>query len=552
MDQQLGILTGGHRDLPPRQRTMRDTIAWSYGLLDSSSQEVFRLVSVFAGGFTLSAAEAVRQEAGSWQGDDVVLTTEFPLPSPVSVLDCVTTLVDSSLLRPFDAALDSNDAETRFGLLETVREYGIEQLEKAGDSEVVRRAHAAWAMHLAEEAFAFAEGANQAAWFDRLEADHDNLRVALAWSSEHDPALLIRMTAALWRLWTVRGYFAEGRSWLERALANGAGADTESGIEVMYGASVFASMAQDQHRATEIAQALLGDAQERGDEPTVGKAHILLGNVRLKQGDTERAHSEFEAAFARLRSPEDDPFIAVVINNLGTIASHQGRHEDAKRLLGQALDLWRRLGNTWGIRDGLHDLGDAAMRRGDDVAAAKHFRDSLHLAAGEHDHSGVVWGIERIAIVAANGDDAETAARLLGVSEALASALSLGYPDVPERHADVTALLRKRLGEQGFREAWESGKAQAVADAVADALSAIDALDAASTTVQRGPDSHGLTERQIEVLRLLAQGSSDREIADALFISHRTAMTHVARILERLDVSSRSAAVAFAFRNGLI
>src|SRR5215218_5620716 len=198
MDRSLGILTAGHRDLPPRQRTMRETIAWSYDLLDPVSQELLRIVSAFAGGFTLAAAEAVAGEGlRGIAGKEYAFPPHSLTPLP-SVLDRLATLVDASLIRQAQRAAPASDDDPRFGLLETVREFGLEQLEQVGQTEWVRQAHAAWAVALAEEARPFAEGPLQAAWFDRLEADHDNLRLALAWSAEHGRHTLIRLAAALW------------------------------------------------------------------------------------------------------------------------------------------------------------------------------------------------------------------------------------------------------------------------------------------------------------------------------------------------------------------
>ena len=202
LDQRLKLLTGGNRDLPARQQTLRAAIEWSHDLLDPDEQALFARLAVFSGGCTFEAAEAVCGDAG-----DLAL----------DVLDGLDSLTQKSLLRPEDGA----DGESRFTMLETIREYGLERLDATGDADTVRRAHADYFLTLAETAEPQLTSSDQVAWLNRLGAEHDNFRSALGWLEQGDEVdTRLRIVAALWRFWWMRGHSAEGRGWLDRALAN--------------------------------------------------------------------------------------------------------------------------------------------------------------------------------------------------------------------------------------------------------------------------------------------------------------------------------------------
>jgi predicted ATPase/DNA-binding CsgD family transcriptional regulator len=555
LDNRLALLVHGARDLPQRQQGMRDAVIWSYDLLSPDEQALFRRLGVFVDGIDLGAAEAVvRQTDRRTDGQH-----ESSLLSD-SVLDGLASLLDKSLL----SRVEAFDSAPRFVMLETIREFSLERLTAEGEGESTRSAHADWCTQLVETALPFLEGPEQAAWFDRLDADHGNLRAALAWVVDHDPARSLRLVAGLWRYWAVRGYVTEGRSWLGRAVAANRGnpsprpptgaSPSDAWSEALYGASVLASMGQDQERGAALADELLAMSRERGDRSGVGKALNLLGNAALKQGELQRAKVLYDDAFGHLRAPEDEPWIAVVLDNLGTIAHLLGDHERATDLLEQALATWRRLGNAWGVAVALHDLGDSAYRQGDFDRAEALFRDSLALNAVERDRPGVAWCLERLGLVAAVRGDHERAVRLLGAAEGLAHALGIAHPDVPEEHERTVSVAREKLGPEVFAHGWELGRSFTLAAAIAAAAEVGQTGQATARLAAAAESSppHGLTDRQRQILRLLAEGRSDREIADALFISRRTAMTHVARILAKLDVPSRTAAVAFAYKHRLV
>ncbi|MFL5761878.1 MAG: tetratricopeptide repeat protein [Thermomicrobiales bacterium] len=532
LDKRLALLVRGARDLPPRLQAMRDAIAWSYDLLSREEQTLFRRLGVFVDGITLEAAEAVS-----------------PLGIP-SVFDVLVSLLDKSLLRRVEAP----DAVTRVSMLETIREFALERLTAEGELEATRSAHAGWCVQLVESARPFLEGAEQAIWFDRLEAEHGNLRAALGWVADRDPNRMLVLVSGLWRFWAVRGHVTEGYAWLERAVAASRGDVSDPRTDALYGASALASMAREPERAVALAEELRAVSRERGDPSGVGKALNLFGNVAVQRGETDRAKTLFDEAVVHLRAPEDEPWIAVVVANIGTIAHIQGNYDRAAEFLEQALDTWRQLGNAWGIATALHGLGDSAYRQGDLDRAADLFRESFELNADEGDLPGLAWCLERLGFVAIRRGDPEQSVRLLAAAEVLAASIGIAHPDVPDEHDRLVAMARVQLGEQAFARAWELGRSLPLPAAIAEAIEVGKSKSGTvpPVTPLGSPPPLVLTERQLQIVRLIAEGLSDQEIGDALFISRRTAMTHVSRILAKLGVPSRTAAVAYAYRHGLI
>jgi non-specific serine/threonine protein kinase len=274
----------------------------------------------------------------------------------------------------------------------------------------------------------------------------------------------------------------------------------------------------------------------------------------MQHGEIERAKTLYDDAFRHLRAPEDEPWIAVVVDNIGTIAHLQGDHDQATARGEQALATWRRLGNAWGIATALQGLGDSAYRQGDLDRAEALFRESLALNADERDLPGVAWCLERLGLVAISRGDPERAVRLLATTDALAASIGIAHPDVPDEHERLVAAAREQLGEEAFARGWELGRSLPLAAAIAEAaeLGQAERATAQPATPAASSPPHVLTKRQLQIVRLIAEGLSDKEIADTLFISRRTAMTHVSRILARLDVPSRTAAVAYAYKHHLI
>ena len=363
----LNVLTRG-AGASPRQQTLRAAIAWSYDLLDPAEQAVFRRLAVFAGGCTLAAAEAVAGDGGRETGarDDAP-----------SVLDAVAELVDQSLLRP-DGGTDD---EPRFRMLETIREFGLEALATNGEAEAIPRAHARYFAGFAETAAPEFAGPRQAQTLASLETDHDNLRAALDWLHQDGsaPETEVRMAAALWEFWSVRGYLSEGRARLERALERGDEAPPTTQAAALNGLGAIAVSQGDGDRAVTLHERALALARGVDDQATVARSLSLLGEVADIRGDYDRAIALHEEALAIRRTLGDDAGIAATLLDLGFVALNQGANNVAVARIEESLPVFRKVGNTRNVAIGLDTLGILAYVAEDYPRAIGRYKESLAL-----------------------------------------------------------------------------------------------------------------------------------------------------------------------------
>ena len=341
----LAVLTSGARDVPARQQTLRNTIEWSYNLLDAQEQRLFRRLAVFAGGYTLEAAEAV-----SAQGDDAALP----------VLVGVASLIDKSLLQ--QTRLEAE--EPRFLMLETIREYGLEALAVSGEVAITRQAHAAYYLALAEEAEPELGGRQQAVWLTRLEQEQENLRAALRWllergEVERSVEKALRLSIALQRFWLVRGHWSEGRDFLERALAASEGVTALVRAKALYTAGIFA----------------------------------------MRQGDHTQAVVLCERSLALFRELGNVPGIALSLHRLGEVAWERGNFPTTRTLLEEALALWRELGNKGGMAASLEILASVVMEQGEYARARLLVEESLALRREVGNKRGIAYSLEILARV---------------------------------------------------------------------------------------------------------------------------------------------------------
>jgi non-specific serine/threonine protein kinase len=547
----LQILTGGPRDLPPRLQSMRDAIAWSYDLLSDEEQANFRRLAVFVGGFELGAAEEVLLPLAGWPEEPDQHQPHSPAGYPLDAFDSVISLVDKSLVRQ-----DEREGELRFSLLETVREFGVEQLELAGEAEEARRRHAAWAVALAESAEPALWGSAQQEWRDRLEAEHDNLRAALNWSVTADPVLAIRIAAALWWFWQTRGYLSEAQSWYKQVLAHKNGVPADVRARALLGAAFLAALQGDLERGVAFAQQGAELAEESGDATLQARGHFTLSFTEGAAGHHDVAAQHAEDALAAFRKLRDDTWLPFALNRLGIELYERGDWDAAGTYYDEALARWRALDNVWGIGTGLVNLAMLARSQGDDERAAELFRESLTHSweRGDRDSWGLIEMLHGLGGIAASSGQAEVAVHLFAAADVLRAEVGLrlqGY--VWRQYERASEIAKKELGEEGFAAAWAVGRALSLEQAVADAQAIVATKQAEPPApVRPAAANAGLTARELEVLRLLAEGKSSREIGDALFISHRTATTHVTNIFDKLAVENRAAAVARAFQTGII
>ena len=537
--QRLPLLTGGARDRPARQHTMRGAIAWSEDLLPSWEQRLFRTLAIFADGFTLTAAAAIVPDPGS------------------DLLDGIISLVDKGLLQP----LSGSAADLRFGMLETIREYGGERLAASGEAASVGAAHAAYFLGVATAARQQMEGPGRLAAHDQLRSEVENLRAALEWAlSGGDVETGQRLASELARFWVNLGDLSEGRAWLERAVAP-IGPSPPTHVEALYWAATFASLQNDTARATELGTEALRLARACGFQLGEALALIQLGDA-VEADDPDRAAALSKEAFARLHQLGEPVWEGIALRRLGEIAGRRGDRDGASAWHEAAFAIWRRLDHPWGIPDALQTLGDDALARGDlDTARVRYqtslvrwrdLRERLHM-------SGCFAGLAQVALVAGQ---AEAAARLFGVVGALDAAM--GYAPPRRAHVAIAAATdatRAAVGTAAFDAAWEEGGALSLEQAVAEALAvAAPAVEVgAALALPRYETSNnapslaglGLTPREREILRMVASGQSNQDIADALFLSVGTVKVHVTHILAKLGVKSRAVAADYAHRHGL-
>lgn len=530
LDHRLRVLVHGARDLPARQQTMRAAIAWSYDLLPPEEQALFRRLSAFAGGFSLEAAEIVVTAAGG-------VTLE--------PLEGISSLVEKSLLREVDGA-----SSPRFVMLETVREYAGEQLDLNGEADATRRRHAAWYRDLAERAWPEVMGRDDPIWLARFEVEIDNIRAALEWAMTHAEAeTALGLAYAVGFYFYVTRQLSEGCAWNERALTCGGPATDDARAAATIMAGWLNAEIGDFGRAEPLLAEGLALARAAGNQWCEGHAYMAEGLLAADRGAFEAARAAFEACLQIFEELGEEPWPTLALKNLAFVSLLGGDHAEADALFERALVRFREQGNTYGTAVTLINMAKAARVRGDFARAAMLYGEALALRWEQGDRVCVVSCLRGLALIADHLRLPEKAVRLLGAEHALRAAIGAGESR-SSSHANVLDAARRTLDEAAFGSAWSSGRALPLADAVAEALAVVDLTPRATPFPAR--NAHGLTVREAEVLRLLATGRTNPEIAEALFISTRTAQTHVQHIFDKIDVGTRAEAAAYATKQGLL
>jgi predicted ATPase/DNA-binding SARP family transcriptional activator len=410
----LQLLTGGAQDLPSRQQTMRATIDWSYTLLAPNVQALFAQLGVCVGGCTIEAAEAI---CGMYGEPDM------------AVLDRLQTLVDQSMLQ----RIEDPAGESRFLMLGTLREYALEQLEASGELEAIRRRHTAYFLALAEAAEPQLRSAAQVVWWHRLEQEHNNLRATLRWALERaDTVMALRLGAALWRFWFVRGYWSEGRSWLEHMLTS---SKTTGSLHVRahvrLGAGVLALYQGDYRAAHLHLEESIALCREGSDQRGVTYAQIYLALMAMWQGDRPQAIALSEESVALFRQGEDRWGLALALTSIGAYGQVEARLEES-------LALWQELGDTWGTAHALVEAGHMALEHGDYKRAATLYEQSLSRYHAMDDKRGIAFVQRKLGEAAWYQGDAARAE--VSWKESLALCRELG-------HKQDTAWSLHRLGQ---------------------------------------------------------------------------------------------------------
>ncbi|MEA2529271.1 MAG: hypothetical protein QOG89_915, partial [Thermomicrobiales bacterium] len=552
LSHRLDLLTGGPRDAPVRLQTMRGAISWSYDLLLPEEQALFRRLAIFAGNFGLEAAEYVDGETErrkDGQHDDTLRP---------SVFEGIASLVDKSLLWQ----REGDDGEPRYGMLETVREFAQVELVRAGEEPAARDALAEWCAAFGENVEKHVHGRWGSAWLVRFETELDNIRATLTWlTTTGQHRRVLRLVAAVWPYWFNRGSLTEGRRWLDGALTHAGDLEPALVMWAHLGAGMLAMAQVDFDRAAPALEEARALANAVGDPGVVARAEFGLGVIAQDLGDPGRARDHFEAALAGSAAAHGDLLTATTLNNLGLVTSRQGDHDQGQAYLEESLHHHRALGHRLGEALSLRFLGQVAQARGDLPGAASLYRDSLRFEPAELQSWHIAGSLEGLAATAGSGRESELAAKFLGAAKALREEVGIPVePALQEAHARTLAAVQAALGEEPFAQARAAGRAMSREEAIAAAIQPPEARSFSMPRVEPvprpapAPSSVGqpLTARESEVLRLLAEGLSTREIADRLFISHRTVSTHTTNLLGKLRVDTRAAAVAVARRSGLV
>jgi predicted ATPase/DNA-binding CsgD family transcriptional regulator len=527
----FNLLSRDARDMPARLRTMRDAVGWSYDLLSLEEQALFRQLSVFGGGFSLEAAEALFDESSEPAG---------------SILERISSLEEKSLVRRVE-----DSTAPRFGMLETIRRFGFELLVAYGESDAALNAMSAWCQDLFSSGFDQMFGPDQGAWLTIFDAEYDNVRTALGWLLDQgEAARAQRLSVAMGRYWYVRGYFGEGKNWIERALAAGPADRWSYGSALLIGGWLALQLG-DYASAERMVKEGTGLAQELADQHWRGQILTVTGLVLEDRGRIEEAVGRYEEALAVYRSIGDIVWPAYVLNALGLAAYRQGDLERAVPYFRESLAEFREGGNSFGEGLVLMNLGRVAKRRGEYAEAHRLIVGSLALRWAQGDRPGILSCLRGLATLALLTGEHAHAARLLGAAEGLRSEIAAPEPRQHDRYDRAITQARSALGDDAFAAAKKTGMETPLPEIVAGILNG----EGPDTGRAASPDQakrSGLTSREIEVLRLIRDGLSNREIGERLFVSERTAQTHVQHILDKLDVGTRAEAAADAVERGLI
>jgi predicted ATPase/class 3 adenylate cyclase/Tfp pilus assembly protein PilF len=477
LSSRLKLLTGGPRDLPERQQTLRNAIAWSYDLLAPDEQTLFRRLAVFEGGCTLEAAEAI------------CMAPEGVPALDTDLFDGLGSLVDKSLLRQQGA---DETGEPYFRMLETIREYGLEQLAASGEAGAVQQAHLGWYLALAEQAEAAVRGPEERAWLDRLEREHENLRAALRWAQRQGEATLgLRLAGALAHFWFARGYLSEGHEWLEGLLplalplAGSSAVPAATHAKALYGAGDLALWQGDFNQATVRLEQCVALARAAGELGIASTALNRLGIVAHQQGNLDQAEARWEESAALARELGDLRLLTPPLNNLGESAHYRGDLVLATARYEEALAAGRqRVGDVGLMRVVLANLGNVARLQGDLSRAKALVHESLKLEAEEGDPRSIAEQLELVArVVAASGSSA-LAARLLGAAAATREAIGAPPPPTEREETEVAvAPARAALGEEGWAAAFAAGRLLPLKQAIREGMGAL--ADTAPTQEQR-------------------------------------------------------------------
>ncbi|HEY3249154.1 MAG TPA: tetratricopeptide repeat protein [bacterium] len=528
LQDQLRLLQGGPLDAPERHRSLQAAMLWSYDLLSAQDRRLFRRLSVFRGGVALDSAEAVSQDL------------DF------DVLTGLGSLVDKSLLRQ----VQSQDDSPRFLMLETIRQFGLERLAAEGDLEEARRRHAEHFAGLGDRLEAGIP-ADEERLADRLWRDADNVRAALDRVIQSgQTALAARVGAGLGWVFYMRGQLTEGRERLARVMTLSLGPEGPARARAAMAAGVLAWSTGETGPAHTWLHDALRYFEIHEDRQREAVATAFLGHVARTAGDLVEAAARYDRAHWIYRDLGHDTGVAWTLHDLGQIARDRGALDEATSLEEQSLVVFRQRGDRWGAAWALWNLGVTAHRQGHDDRARAYYAESLELYQALNDRRGIAQCLEGLAAIAFVAGRLEESVRVIAAVDAL-RATAGAPPTISDRteYDRTVEALRAGLSPDAYARAWEAGGRLEPEQVIELALQAAQppSAPAVPPAAKKGP----LTDREEEVAALVARGLSNREIASALSIAERTAVSHIEHIMNKLSLHSRAQIAVWAVRYGL-
>ncbi|MDR7418949.1 MAG: LuxR C-terminal-related transcriptional regulator [Armatimonadota bacterium] len=513
----LGLPQRGPGDVSERQRTLFNAIAWSYDLMSEAERSVFRASGAFAGETPLEAIEAVCEGLR------------------VDVLTAVAGLVDKNLL------VRVGDNETRFRMLETIREFAVERLELTGEADAVRRRHAAWFLGLAQRAERFLWSEHQMEWFPRLERAHDNVRAALEWClGGRDEETGVLLAASMTRFWFARGHIREGRRWGQIA-ASKQQVSPKARALALSNLAFFVMQQGERDHAVRLAAQGVALARSVGEPSLIAWSLLQLGLATDTVGDFERSEPIYREMLDFARQAGNERVAILALHNVGTTLRLRGDKARARPILEEVLAMARPRHDRWLTSLATGNLG-SVLASDDPVHAVQLLEESLALAH-EIGHPWLtIRRLEDLAAVVASSDRAEIAAGLLGASAGLRDAFGFAPSGwVQAEVDDASAAARERLRPAAFDAAYAKGRAMTADEAVALALGR-----SAPAPQERPQRPGGLTGREVQIALDIARGLTNRLIAERLGIRQRTVEAHVQNILNKLGMERRAQIAAWA------
>ena len=531
LEDSLELLSRGERTGDPRHQSLRAALEWSHDLLGEEERVLFRRLSVFAGRWTLEAAEEVCSGEGIQQ---------------VEILDLLSELVERSLVV---SEASPDEGVVRFRLLEPTRQYGRERLQESGEADTVLRRHAAWYLAFAEKAEPALKGKQQESWSERLEREYGNLRAALSWALERGEAELgLRLAAALGGFWHMLSGYREGQRWLEAALANGETVLTSVRVKALHWASQMAWERGDCERSMAFSEEGLALSRELGDTAYIAAALFDLGAAAAFQNELERASALAEEAMTLQRELGDEVGLARSLLVLGLVALARYDYEQVMMLQEESLALAHKMEDDFAIILSLQHLAIASLYQGDYRRARALYKRGLELCRQQKTRHLTVAHLHVSAALAASQGRPQRSARLWAAAAALREAIGATLPPFKRRGWDpYIDTARAQMDEEAWEAAWAEGRAMPPEQAIEYALA--EEEDPELPTLVAVPEQHSppaderaerLTAREREVALLAARELTNRQIATKLSISEHTVANHVRRILKKLGVRSRT------------